>query len=339
MKTNLPYIVEGEIVEVQKRRQGEREIVRYTCLVKFHNGSNILLPDVQEMTMFGGIADYFQRRARASKDEGANPGAATDQNVLNDTVGDRVYISFINGDILKPVIIGWAQHPQQVSEFKDDPSSDKPRAVFQYAGVRVEIDETGQFKLVHKGAPAIKDVKGAGGASGALSVLEKITGPLSPAVVPTSVDNTTIFEMLDDGVFRIRDADGQIFEIDRTKKRIFLANNSYKSIDPANLTGNLSGLALDAVSDYVKVDGDEKSISASGRKQAKLSGGGASINLENGKVALGNKAAELLDLVDQIVTAIQSITVGTGVGTSTPPLNVATFTQIQAKLALIKGSL
>jgi hypothetical protein len=81
--------------------------------------------------------------------------------------------------------------------------------------------------------------------------------------------------------------------------------------------------------------------------------GNAAIKLSGGKVALGGASAELLDLfdktlqeLDNILKAIQQLTVATSTGTSSPPINMTQFVQsavqvatIKTQLGTIKGSL
>ena len=67
---------------------------------------------------------------------------------------------------------------------------------------------------------------------------------------------------------------------------------------------------------------------------------GIDINMANGKIAIGNSNAELLDLMDQILTALITSTVPTSIG----PQQLSEVTNqhvamIKQKLALIKGSL
>lgn len=57
---------------------------------------------------------------------------------------------------------------------------------------------------------------------------------------------------------------------------------------------------------------------------------------DQGKVTIGNGTIDLVALVDEILTGIQALTVGTALGPSSPPINLATFVQIQTKLAMIK---
>lgn len=69
--------------------------------------------------------------------------------------------------------------------------------------------------------------------------------------------------------------------------------------------------------------------------------GGAELNLVGGKVALGAGGNEVLDLLNQCLTAIQALTVissAPGAPSSTP-INTSTFAQIQSNLNSIKGSL
>ena len=129
------------------------------------------------------------------------------------------------------------------------------------------------------------------------------------------------------------------------------------SVDPATgdaqfqSQGDVTGYAKGALD--VTVDGDT-SVTSTGDVTVNTKGGLAveafsDIDIKNkvggmkigadGKVAFGSSAAELLDLIDQLIKAIQQINVGTGVGPSSTPLNAAAFMQIGVKLALIKGSL
>ena len=62
------------------------------------------------------------------------------------------------------------------------------------------------------------------------------------------------------------------------------------------------------------------------------------LKLENNKAALGNSSAELLDLFEQTLTALEVATTLTSIGAQ-PLVNVATFTSIKTLLAEIKGSL
>jgi hypothetical protein len=397
MFTELPYIVEGEIIDVQKRRNpvSERGIVRYLCKVTMPDGSVSIIPNVQSSTIFGGISDYFQYRAKSSKDGGEHLTQDTDEQE-NAKTGDRVYIAFVNGNIMKPIIIGYVQHPNQSVEFPTSPDSADKKAILQYNGIRIEIGENGDLSLMHKGAPEVSYLPTAGlpAAAGALSDALP-GGPINPAVQEADRDGITVFEFLDGGIMRLRDSEGQIFELDPTTPRIYISNNDRKANEPEKLnevsaglsalasenilfdkgegllklsatstlhffsqdaltievlgdaditiTGDLSETILGSVDTTITGDKSETitgSVDMKIIKDFSLSAGIGGLSIgKDGKVAIGSKAAELLDLIDQTLTAIQALTVGTGTGPSSPPINTATFTQIQAKLSLIKGSL
>jgi len=67
---------------------------------------------------------------------------------------------------------------------------------------------------------------------------------------------------------------------------------------------------------------------------------GGKLHIKNGQVALGNSAAELLDIVDQLITAVSThVHIGNLGYATAPPIDQATLTAIKALLALIKGTL
>lgn len=70
---------------------------------------------------------------------------------------------------------------------------------------------------------------------------------------------------------------------------------------------------------------------------------GAKVKLEDGKIAIGNSAGELLDLFDQLLDGIQNaapmmVQTAVGPGVLNPAL-VAKVSVLKAKLAMMKGSL
>jgi hypothetical protein len=379
--SNIPYIMEGEIIGIHKYPKDTSKIIkppRYTCRLALPNGSNIIINNVIEATMFGGIADYLQIRHRTSQDASKKPGSGGALGALasvvssafggggytfdfndekaNAKVGDRVYISFINGFITRPVIIGYAQHPNQVDEFKGkDASEVEPNLIFQYNGIRATIDEEGQLTVIHKGPPEISEKPGAGaksyGGGGAVgAALSAIGGgslePENEAVkFPDQKKQRTLFEFLKDGTFRIRDAEGQVIEVNTAKKEIMISNNSTKSTDSLNGLGALVGAALGSLipmAESIKLKGSDKEVEILSRKTIVAKAGLGTIKSENGKFAIGTQAAELFDLLtkileqlDTILTQIQSITVPTAVGPSGPPVNTPAFATAQAQLKVI----
>jgi hypothetical protein len=85
-------------------------------------------------------------------------------------------------------------------------------------------------------------------------------------------------------------------------------------------------------------------MSSSGIKLKEVTGG--TLNLSLGKVALGNPAIELLNLVDQILVQLNNTELGiashihgSAVGPTSPPMNASVFVQAQAQLMAIKAQL
>ena len=73
---------------------------------------------------------------------------------------------------------------------------------------------------------------------------------------------------------------------------------------------------------------------------------GSGIKVSGGKVEVGGAAAgifdtmsNVLDQLDKLITQITSLTVGTSLGPSSPPLNAAAFAPIQVQLATFKAQI
>lgn len=235
----IPYIVEAEILIVEKKAIiGESNKIRYTCQAKMpsEDGSSLLLlPGVEAPTAFGGIADYFNMRHRASFDSSDYSSIAIEQNERDAAVGDRCLIAFINGSIMNPKIICFLQHPNQTPEITG--ANDKePQAVLQLLGMRVEIDEEGQMRLIHKGAPKVvfdaqdstlldSDLLGIKQELTAKTGGSDVGGNNNPQVEPAEDSEVTMIEMLAGGLFRVRDQEGQAIEFDRENGTMFFSNS------------------------------------------------------------------------------------------------------------------
>jgi hypothetical protein len=278
----IPYIVEGEIIEVNENPSSsgadsvsniasvfsgsadkKRPIVSYTCRVMMPQGRHALLPDVIEAGHFGGIDDYLQIRRRSATDA-SKWKMSTNSDNMKAFVGERVYISFINGSINRPVIIGFAQHPNQVPAFNDGiGQSLKPQMKMRYLGLSVVVDPEGQLSITHFGAPQVKytgtDPLGAlmGQAGDAVSALSGSSGyegydegsetldePDNDAIVPQSFKFKTTMEFMKSGGFRLRDSIKQNIYIDPEGSKIEITNNGLGSTEPADggLLGSVSGL-------------------------------------------------------------------------------------------------
>lgn len=123
--------------------------------------------------------------------------------------------------------------------------------------------------------------------------------------------------------------------IAQSTERIYGLDVDETYLGDHNATLNLGNLLVSALLGNIEFDSVTGSI--------KLGGSLAKLKLQNGKVGLGNASAELVDLVSQLagmldstLSAIEVMTMPTGVGPSGIPINVAQFTSIQSQLAAIK---
>jgi hypothetical protein len=232
-----PTICEGEILKVEKRAKfGERNIIRYTVLA-YINGKQIVLSHVESTNMFGGIADYTVVRQRAMFDTEDTSDFPIEQNEIDATIGARVILAIVGP--ASAYIIGFKQHPNQVPEIIDADTK-KPQAVFQFLGIRAEIKDNGDIQFIHKGAPEISYKPSSSSlidnnlVGKQLELAAKTGGDATggngnDAITPADKMEIVLWEMVKGGGFKIRDAEGQSFLIDRQKKKVTLTNNSLPS--------------------------------------------------------------------------------------------------------------
>ena len=270
---NITGSYEGEILQMQEKiTKDQKSLIRYVCLVHFAEGPKVIA-NVRQSSALGGIADYWRRRLLATMDDSDSTEAVngSDQPGLNATVGERVIITFLNGSISNPIITGYLQHENQGAEATLDGDDPEINAVFQYLGNRAEFNAKGEFRFIHKGLPTISHVEqGTFAAAGPLLTTSEIKGNGSPAIEPAPETEITLFEFLEEGIFRIRDQEGQMIEIDRTKKRIYISNNDLKSTEATASSGGnqLSTNSTDA--EYVLLDKDKEMVLINARKIAQI---------------------------------------------------------------------
>ena len=272
----IPHIdstIEGEIISVQPRRKGERNSILYTCRAQLPNGSLVELPNVAQASFLGGIGNYFRRRATV-RDDSEYPELSLKDADLDASIGERVYISFIGGNIYHPIIIGYKQHPNQVAEF-DTPSETDPSLVFQYNGLRETITDEGNWRITRKGAPEVKFKPQ--GVDFSASSDDAFPGDKSPALTPKGPEQRLVMEVLDSALFRVRDPAGGLIEINHAgdKTGVFLSNNDWKSSeDVDNATEPESGgLRFDDNStdaEYIWLNRKKQHLILNARKVAQI---------------------------------------------------------------------
>lgn len=253
---DIPFLIDGEILDVMADTNVELfPTIRYRVRAHFPWGDGFLV-NVQQANMFGGINDFFEIRRRGSMESGKTYSIEANNDAQQDSkIGDRVLISFLGGQLNRPVIVGAIPHPKMNPWLSQKITSDvhnfnalKPSLSMRYLGLEIEVDDNGQFHVTHNGAPAIEEIdassggllgslsgalSGAIGGIGASSVSDELppTDSGNPAVKNVSASYKTKWEFLSKGEFRLYDADGNMLELDRVSKQIRLSNSGRSTVD------------------------------------------------------------------------------------------------------------
>ena len=190
-------LVAAEVISAEKRRVGTSNEYFYTCEATVNGVGTIFVPNCVQSSMFGGQGDYHRRRLRTREDGDKYPDKVEeilDPGNSDASIGERVYLLFLQGSLDHPVIVGYQQHPSQSDE-ELDPTDSKLgdavgsiRSVSQYLGVRTTVDSKGQFRIIHKGAPEVKFVPKTGGLLGDLAGAISATTTSSSKAEPESLD-------------------------------------------------------------------------------------------------------------------------------------------------------
>lgn len=268
---DVPYICDGEIVKCNGVNDTEAFVTQYTILMRWKDGTESILVNVPVITMFGGIGDYSHIRARQSFDE--DKAWFEDMYSTQErrrSPGDRVLVSFINGDVKKPIIIGFYPHIGRKNEEATmdlpEPDNDAPQMTIKYLGIETEVNPAGELTLTHRGAPSVSwdgsvDPE-AIDETGPTELPERsaqdgealpVNDPTLPEKAQALVDNafedpfgnpqlvypdakyTTRQSFLERGEWYVCDSEGQQFFLDRDSQTITITNgNDTIQIDKAN---------------------------------------------------------------------------------------------------------
>lgn len=159
----VPYLLAGEIIEVNeqpiKDKGNDERAVGYTVLVEFPNGSRTIYRNVLQACMFGGIGDFYQSRLRSSSDAGGQfklPTKSSEAGKTISSVGTRVLVQFLGGDVRRPIIVGYMPHPVRAFDVPDFDEHDT-QSKLSYKGFEVVTNVMGETKFIHRGAPSERD--------------------------------------------------------------------------------------------------------------------------------------------------------------------------------------
>lgn len=224
-------LLHGEIVEIEERTDDLLGFDTYTVRVFWPNGQQSIVVNAISCigSIGGGIHDYVQITHRPIMETGDQPSFNGDSDDLS-SVGERVLVGFISGDMRRPVIVARFPHPMQTIDLPD-PESQDVQAVFQLNGMRIEIHPSGKFVMSHYGAPEVNP----GG-----------TSPNYDDAVATT------FSIEDDGSWYIVDSEAQTLHFNRTDKIITLENGD----DSIELDKNTNTLTI-VVKGEVKVSAEK----------------------------------------------------------------------------------
>jgi hypothetical protein len=292
----------------------------------------------------GGQYNYHERILRPAQDPITGRGAVP----LAEQKGDIIYVAFV-GKTSNPVIIGLGTHPLDL-DTTGATKDDGMRYVEEYNGIFRSINKDGEFEFIRKGGVYNEDKQ-----------------YFVPADRSEEEQNGS--ETPEKFQARLKFSDGLMLWEDPVNSSLFdKLNKKHTLIIGKDLDANGAEQGPPAVSQVIDgvaesitittksglviaIDGqnDKVEITTKGGSLLKVDGtsgeiqlkdnDGAALKLSGGMVGLGSASAELLDLFDQTLDAIIALTVGTGVGPSSPPINSAQFSSIKSLLGQIKGSI
>lgn len=274
-------------------------------------------------------------------------------------VGSRCVILCVEGEPSAPIILGFLQHPARTSKITEDMGL---HMEFEFNGFKCSIDKDGAF-LIEANGPYIDPIAPPIGPVPDSSIRQNpIAGPFS-----ISLDA--------DMVFSIFDNMGQTFTIDRGGPTIQITNGSEDftmSLTDASISMSVGQTfsVESSMGDYFEVsapNGIQGSTPAAGGTSFSFKSGNVDITSANASfsmsqsgdvsfdgttfaiaaqtsfsvdattVAIKGKTGELLDLINQLITALGAITVASPTGPCAPIQGAPQWAQVQAQLVKLQG--
>lgn len=283
----------------------------------------------------GGDKNYGERIFRVCSNPLTGPKAVP----LSKQDGDLVYVNFVNGNTAYPIIIGGGKSPK---DFKTTGAkkADGPRVIEEYNGIFQQINKDGEYTLLRKGGTfdPIKGVFKPGEEKSSMVFLDK-----KGSILVLSNDGSLLSLNAEKGEVSIIQKDGHTFAM--TQDELSLMHKNGQTIlklgsDAVQLTSE-KDLILQG--NQITQESGAGTYTAQGDMIVKggtlTLNGGMKVN-SLGQVGIGNSFGELFDLLDQLLTALQTETHIGNLGFPTsPPVNAPVYLAIQIIINLIKGSL
>jgi len=403
--THIATIQEVHYLDGEDNQSGRS--VEYKVRIETGDKIGRFYDRVRAISLFGGLVNFsetvYQPREKVLKDS---------PNQINDKGTERFYIdasnvlvTFLDGDEERPIIIGGFQHPT-LEDFVAK-EEDGIRHIQEFNGMRIEINDDGEYVLTYLGGKRDVDSKETERADTAPSIFKidkdgnfifeqreetevygESVGENGEIINQIKIDRSapSITHQIGKNFFIISDEEGvesvvllrggSMIQIDEKsnikcmtqKGNTLYLNNEKDEVLLAQSQGNNIGMTEDEITvshksgdSIITMDEDNVQITSKGSvifqsgamdlnmgtlnlkgsNEVNIKDGlTGALNISNGKVALGNSAAELLDIVDQLITAVSThVHIGNLGYATAPPVDQATLAAIKVLLALIKGSL
>lgn len=117
----------------------------------------------------------------------------------------------------------------------------------------------------------------------------------------------------------------------KTSEMIFYSKGNYGFISDGELSiDNKFGIRMN-VNDDINITTNDRNVN--------INSGNGNINLGNTNLESLVKGETLVNLMKELITAIEALTVATPAGTSSPPINVASFTKVKGELNTMLSNL
>lgn len=281
-----------------------------------------LYAGVLDMSSAGSIFNSHLRVRRGVGRDKTSPDGLADETLEEKKDGEAVWCLFAGGDGDVPIIVRSATHPRAA----ENPNYIKPTAAL---GEFERYEQNGfEFLITADGELSITMV----------GLADPTTGlPKDPTVVGT------VAKFSKDGGFAFMNAKGTTFEVSQADDSITmqsafgdkLAISAADGIQASTPAGggtsiSMKGGKLDVLS------AQDLTVTSQAAGVTVVGAGGATLKLAAGKVGLGSGANEVLDILNQLITALSTCTAP---GFGAPISIVAQMTPLLTKMAALMGGI
>lgn len=329
----------------------------YDVRIDENNAAPFIFTNCRALKPFFGATNFFDMVHEASNQAEGYSDELLFNLSAESMIGARCVIVCIEKHASAPVILGFLQHPARTSTITEDKGL---HMEFEFNGMNVMIDKDGALTITGNG-PWTTPI------SPPIGPVPDNSIPEDPTIGPFT------FQITKDMQLMISDNVGQEFRIDRVAFEMELTNGSESiliSQTDANITVNVgqefsvtsgigdtisvsakdglqgstpSGTSFSFKNGEVEIDSVAASLILSQSGDVTVDGSSISLTCKTGfsvesdtTIAIKGAGGELLDLINQLITAIGSITVASPVGPCAPIMGAPQWAQVQQLLVQLK---